>query len=102
MRTFEEYVERSQEAHTVAELKGLFDRAWLPHFAFNFADHGLTWRKLLKGRTARVITCANSTPWMRLPLNRAASGGAARSRKPMSEHSGALCIWRTNCRSASA
>ena len=46
-----------------AKLKGLFDRAWLPHFAFNFADHGLTWKKLLPGRTARVITSANSAPW---------------------------------------
>ena len=47
-----------------AMLKGLFDRAWLPHYAFNFADHGLTWKKLLKGRTARIITSANSAPWM--------------------------------------
>lgn len=47
-----------------ALLKGLFDRAWLPHFAFNFAHHGLTWTKLLKGKTARVITSANSSPWM--------------------------------------
>ncbi len=47
-----------------ALLKGLFDRAWLPHSAFNFADHGLTWKKLLKGRTARIITSANTTPWM--------------------------------------
>jgi NAD(P)H dehydrogenase (quinone) len=47
-----------------AILKGLFDRAWLPHFAFNFADHGLTWKKLLKGRTARIITCANTRPWV--------------------------------------
>ena len=47
-----------------AKLKGLFDRAWLPHFAFNFADHGLTWTKLLKGRTARIITSANSSPWL--------------------------------------
>ena len=47
-----------------AILKGLFDRAWLPHFAFNFADHGLTWKKLLLGRTARIITSANSMPWL--------------------------------------
>ena len=47
-----------------AMLKGLFDRAWLPHFAFNFADHGLTWTKLLEGRTARIITSANSMPWL--------------------------------------
>ena len=50
--------------HTMpAMLKGLFDRAWLPHYAFNFADHGLTWRKLLKGRTAHIITSANTPPW---------------------------------------
>lgn len=47
-----------------AMLKGLFDRAWLPHFAFNFADHGLTWKKLLKGRSARIVTSANTAPWM--------------------------------------
>jgi len=46
-----------------AMLKGLFDRAWLPHYAFNFADHGLTWKKLLKGRSARIITSANAVPW---------------------------------------
>lgn len=45
-----------------AALKGLFDRAWLPHFAFNFADHGLTWKKLLTGRTARIITSTNTHP----------------------------------------
>lgn len=45
-----------------AKLKGLFDRAWLPHYAFNFAHHGLTWKKLMKGRTARVITSANTWP----------------------------------------
>ena len=47
-----------------AMLKGLFDRAWLPAFAFRFADHGLTWSKLLKGRSARIITSANSPGWM--------------------------------------
>ena len=47
-----------------AMLKGLFDRSWLPAFAFRFADHGLTWSRLLKGRTARIITSANSPGWM--------------------------------------
>src|SRR5689334_2054974 len=46
-----------------AMLKGLFDRAWLPAFAFRYADHGLTWKKLLRRRTARIITSANSWPW---------------------------------------
>ncbi|OGG51347.1 hypothetical protein A2704_03745, partial [Candidatus Kaiserbacteria bacterium RIFCSPHIGHO2_01_FULL_54_36b] len=45
-----------------AMLKGLFDRAWLPHYAFSFADHGLTWKKLLKGRSARIVTSANTWP----------------------------------------
>ncbi len=47
-----------------AALKGLFDRAWLPHYAFNFAPHGLTWKKLLRGRTARIISTANTAPWL--------------------------------------
>lgn len=47
-----------------ALLKGLFDRAWLPHIAFNFADHGLTWVKLLRGKTARIITSSNTPPWL--------------------------------------
>jgi len=47
-----------------ALLKGLFERTWLPHYAFNFAHHGLTWKKLLKGRTARIITSANTIPWL--------------------------------------
>src|SRR3989344_1090455 len=47
-----------------AQLKGLFDRAWLPHYAFSFADHGLTWKKLLRRRTARIITSENSPPWL--------------------------------------
>lgn len=47
-----------------AMLKGLFDRAWLPRYAFSFADHGLTWKKLLKGRTARIVTSANTAPWL--------------------------------------
>lgn len=37
-----------------AQLKGLFDRAWISGFAFRFKPSGL-WSKFLKGRTARVV-----------------------------------------------
>jgi len=47
-----------------AMLKGLFDRAWIPTFAFRYAHHGLTWSKLLKGRTGRVIVSENTPPWL--------------------------------------
>lgn len=47
-----------------AIVKGLIDRAWIPGFAFKFADHGLTWEKRLSGRTARIITSANTPPWL--------------------------------------
>ncbi len=49
-------------------LKGLFDRMWLPAFAYNMRKHkdgtlALGWKKRLKGKTARVITLSSSHPF---------------------------------------
>lgn len=44
-----------------ALLKGLFDRVWLPGFAFKFTSD-FTWKKLMKGKSARMIVTSDTIP----------------------------------------
>jgi len=46
-----------------ALLKGFFDRVFLPGFAFKYHKSDLFWDKLLKGKTARIITTMDSPAW---------------------------------------
>lgn len=44
-----------------ALLKGLFDRAWLPGFAYKFTSE-FSWKKLLKGKSARMVVTSDTIP----------------------------------------
>lgn len=46
-----------------AKLKGLFDRAFLPGFAFQYVPGKALPRKLLKGRNARIIVTSDTPSW---------------------------------------
>ncbi len=45
-----------------ALLKGLFDRSWLPGFAYKFTGD-FSWQKLHKGKTARVFVTSDTIPF---------------------------------------
>ena len=45
-----------------AMLKGLFDRSWLPGFAYNFIDGGYMWKRLMKGKSASMVVTSDTAP----------------------------------------
>ena len=46
-----------------ALLKGFFDRALLPGFAFQYRKDSVWWDKLLKGRSGRIISTLDQPAW---------------------------------------
>ncbi len=46
-----------------AKLKGLIDRTFLPGFAFQYEKGKLIPKKLLLGRTARIVMTMDTPPW---------------------------------------
>ncbi|EON76034.1 NAD(P)H dehydrogenase (quinone) [Lunatimonas lonarensis] len=47
-----------------AIMKGFIDRLFLPGFAFQYREKSLFWDKLLKGKSARIITTLDQPGWI--------------------------------------
>lgn len=46
-----------------AIMKGFIDRLFLPGFAFQYKENSVWWEKLLKGKTAHIITTLDQPSW---------------------------------------
>lgn len=46
-----------------AVTKGFIDRLFLPGMAFQYREHSVWWDKLLKGKTAHIITTLDQPGW---------------------------------------
>lgn len=46
-----------------ALMKGFIDRIFLPGFAFQYRENSMLWDKLLKGKTAHIITTLDQPSW---------------------------------------
>lgn len=46
-----------------AILKGMFDRVFLPGYAFKYRKNSSFWDKLLAGRSAQVLMTMDTPPW---------------------------------------
>ena len=46
-----------------ALLKGMFDRVFLPGYAFSYRQGSQFWDRLLSGRSAHALVCMDTPPW---------------------------------------
>jgi NAD(P)H dehydrogenase (quinone) len=52
-----------------AIMKGFIDRLFLPGFAFKYIENSTKWEKLLKGKTAHIITTLDQPSWFYRVVN---------------------------------